>query len=119
MADQRAVEARSTEIAEAIGRRDVEGLRRFLAPGFSHRTTGGATTPADAFLEGVSAIPGTIEFVKLTNLQVEVVGDSALVTGTQHARVVIDGEIVDDRRGFVDYFVRSGDTWLLRAAFEL
>jgi hypothetical protein len=117
--DEQAVEARARAIAEAIGRRDVAALRVSLAPGFSHRTTAGTTTTADVFLAGVAAIPGTIEFVRLEAVQVDVVGDAALVTGTQHARVVLDGAAVDDRRGFVDYFVRSGPEWLLRAAFEL
>jgi hypothetical protein len=102
-----------------MARRDVAAVERCLAPGFSHRTTAGVKTAADAFLEGVAAIPGIVEFVRLQGLQVEIVGETALATGTQHARVVIDGEIVDDRRGFVDCFVRSGDAWLLRAAFEL
>ncbi len=111
--------AAARAVADAIARRDVDQLRDLLAPEFSHRTTAGIVTPADAFLEGVAAIPGTIESVRLDNVQVELLGDTALVTGTQHARVVLDGETVEDWRGFVDCFVRDGDRWRLRTAVEL
>jgi len=111
--------AAALAVADAIARRDVEHLRDLLAPGFTHRTTTGVVTPIDAFLEGIAAIPGTIESVRLEHLQVDGLGDAAIVTGTQHARVVLDGEAVEDRRGFVDCFVRDGDRWRLRTAVEL
>ena len=113
------VKAAAMAVAEAIGRRDVAALRDLLAPGFTHRTTTGVVTTADAFLDGVAAIPGTIDYVRVEQVLVDLVGDMALVTGTQHARVVVEGELVEERTGFVDCFARDGDRWRLRAAFAL
>jgi uncharacterized glyoxalase superfamily protein PhnB len=110
--------AAAIAVADAIGRRDVAALRELLAPEFCHRTTAGVVTHIDAFLEGIAAIPGTIESVRLEHLQSDLLGDTALVTGTQSARVVLNGEVIDDRRGFVDCFVREGGRWRLRVAYE-
>ena len=33
-------------------------------------------------------------------------GEHAMVTGIQRARVRLDGKEIEDRRGFVDWFVR-------------
>jgi len=114
----RVVEA-SERLADAIARRDVEAIGKLLAPGFVHRTPGGDSVDAAAFLAAIPQIPGEIEFVRLEALQVDLHGDGAFVTGIQHARVRIDGRHVDDRRAFVDWFVRVDGAWRLRAAAEL
>ena len=44
---------------------------------------------------------------------------SALATGVQHAQLRIDGAIVDDHRSFVDWFIREGGEWKLRAAVDI
>jgi uncharacterized glyoxalase superfamily protein PhnB len=111
--------AAAIAVADAIGRRDVLALRDLLAPEFCHRTTAGVVTYVDAFLEGITAIPGTIESVRLEHLQTDLLGDTALVAGTQSARVVLNSEVIEDRRGFVDCFVRDGNRWRLRSAVEL
>ena len=108
----------ATEIAEAIALRDVDALAVHLAPGFVHRVPGGATTDAATFLSGIRQIPGDISFVRLEHLEVEVSEGSAMVSGIQHAQVRIDGQAIDDRRAFVDWFVKSSGTWRLRMAIE-
>jgi uncharacterized glyoxalase superfamily protein PhnB len=110
--------AAAVAVSDAIGRRDLGALRELLAPEFCHRTTAGVVTYIDAFLEGIAAIPGTIESVRLEHLKSDLLGDTALVTGTQSARVVLNGQVIDDRRGFVDCFVREGSRWRLRVAYE-
>ena len=107
------------QIAAAIGRRDVEGLSGWLAPGFVARTPGGGAQQADAFLEAVRGIPGEIVFVHVEKVTVDLGDAAALVTGVQHARVRIDGTDVDDRRGFIDWFVRHGGQWRIRVAVDL
>jgi Domain of unknown function (DUF4440) len=52
-------------------------------------------------------------------LTTDVSGDSAIVTGVQHAQLTIDGAVVDDRRSFVDWFVREEGDWRLRLAVDL
>ena len=106
------------DIANAIGRRDVQALGAMLAPGFVHRSFSGATADATAFLDGVAGIPGEIAFVRLERITVDVGDDAALLTGIQHAQVKIDGQVVDDRRSFADFFVKTAGVWKLRAAAD-
>jgi hypothetical protein len=113
------VVAASREIASAIERRDVTTLSQLLALGFLHRTPGGEARDAQAFLAGISQIPGEIVFVRLVNLEVDLGAAGALVTGVQHAQVRIDGKVIDDRRAFVDWFVTDGERWRIRVAVDL
>jgi hypothetical protein len=109
----------ATEIAGAIERRDVGALERALAPGFLHRTPGGETRDADTFLRGILDIPGEILFVRLRNVSVDLSEAGAMVSGIQHAQVRIDGEDIDDRRAFVDWFVRHEGDWRIRVAVDV
>ena len=109
----------SHRIAEAIGRRDVAWLSGVLAPGFVQRTPAGATNDATAFLRAIEGIEANILFVRLEKVDVDVQGDGALATGIQLARVRVQGEEVEDRRGFVDWFVKVGGSWRLQVAVDL
>jgi hypothetical protein len=111
--------AAAERIAAAIGRRDLSALRGLLAPGFVHRTHGGDASDADAFLEAIAAIPGDIRFVNLVDVAIDVCPAGALVTGVQHAQVAVGDAVLDDRRGFVDWFVRVDGEWRIQAAVDL
>lgn len=117
-ADEHAIREASHVIASALGRRDTALLAEMLAPGFVYRGDAGAVD-AGAFLDGITNIPGDIAFVRLERLAVDVTADAAFVTGVQHAQVVVNGQRIDDRRGFADFFVRVDGRWLLRAASDL
>ena len=105
--------------AEAIGQRDIAVLSGLLAPGFTYRSDGGATaSDAAAFLDGIRSIPGDIAFVRIERMAIDLSGDAAMVTGVQHAQVVIDGQAVDDRRAFADFFVKIDGSWKLRAGAD-
>jgi ketosteroid isomerase-like protein len=105
-------------IAAAIGRRDAGLLAGVLAPAFTHRGDEGVTADAAAFLEAIRGIPGEIVFVRLERVDADISGDAALLTGIQHARLTLDGQTVDDRRAFADFFVKSDGGWKLRAAAD-
>lgn len=111
--------AASHDIAGAIARRDITALAGFLAPRFVYRTPGGEALEAEGFLENVRQIPGEILFVRVERLEIDIEGDAAIVSGMQHAQVRMDGAAVDDVRSFVDFFVRLGGRWVLRAAVGL
>jgi ketosteroid isomerase-like protein len=119
MDDRKQVIEVSEHIATAIARRDVRAIRALLAPDFVHRAIGGAATGVDAFLQAIEQIPGEIVFVKLDGLQIDVSGSAALVTGVQHAQVRMDGQLVDERRPFVDWFVKQAGGWRIRVAIDL
>ncbi len=118
MTDEAVLLQLAQDIAEAIGRRDVQALGRVLAPGFAQRGFAGSTAEASAFLDGVAGIPGEIVFVRLERVTVDISGAAALLTGVQHAQVKIDGQVIDDRRAFADFFVKVDGEWKLRAAAD-
>jgi hypothetical protein len=109
----------SQRLAGAISRRDVAALRGLLAKAFVQRPAGGDAAETDAFLKGVTRIPGDILFVRVEQLTVDISGDGAIVTGVQQAQLKIDGAVVIDRRPFVDWFVKEGGDWRLRVAIDL
>jgi ketosteroid isomerase-like protein len=117
--DLGAVRDASARIADAIRRRDTEALHSWLAPDFVHRTHGGPAVGPTAFLAAVAAIPGEIQAIELQSVEVDACGSGILVTGVQHARVVIDGQVIDDTRGFVDWFVKHNGQWRIQAAVDL
>jgi hypothetical protein len=109
MNDRDQVAEVSREIAAAIARRDVNAIRQRLAPGFVHRSLGGDGADAEAFLQAIAQIPGEIRLVRLEQLAVDFSPTGALVTGVQLARVMLDGQLIEDRRAFVDWFVKGED----------
>jgi hypothetical protein len=109
----------SERIAAAIAGRDLGTIRRLLAPGFVHRTHGGQRADGEAFVLAIQRIPGEIVFVRLERLEVDVTPNGVLLTGVQHARVRVDGQVVEERRPFVDWFVKHGGEWRIQAAVDL
>jgi ketosteroid isomerase-like protein len=106
-------------IADAIGARDVARLGTLLSSDFVHRKAGDGATGATAFLAAIERIPGEILSVALARIEIDMAKDSALVTGVQHARVRLDGELIEDTRPFVDWLIKESGEWRLRAAVEL
>ena len=113
------IAAAAEAVAAAIGARDVNALRGLLAPGFVHRTHGGEVAGLEQFLDGIAAIPGDINFVKLEDLRLDVTPAGVLATGVQHAQLRIDGQTIDDRRGFIDWFVDVNGEWKIQAAVDV
>ena len=106
-------------IADAIGARDVTRLGALLSSDFVHRKAGAGATGAAAFLAATERLPGEILSVNLARVEIDMAGDCALVTGIQHARVRLDGELIEDTRPFVDWLIKESGEWRLRAAVEL
>jgi len=119
MSDHEQLVTRSEALAAAIARRDVTAVRSFLAAGFVQRSAGADGVGADTFLGNIDKIPGEILSITVQQLTVDVAGDGALVTGVQHAQLRVDGELVDDHRPFVDWFVREAGEWRVRAAVDV
>jgi hypothetical protein len=119
MTERDRVAEASERMAAPIARRDLAAIRELLAPGFVHRTHGGAGADADAFIRAIEQIPFEILSVRLEHLEVDICATGALVTAVQHAQVRVDGQEVDDRRGFVDWFVQHAGEWRIQAAVDL
>ncbi len=118
MNDNDTIAGLAETIAAAIGRRDADALRLLLAPAFFHRDGAGVRSDAEAFLSAVAHIPYQIASVRLERLAVDVFDSTAIATGIQHAQVIVDGNVVDDRRGFLDVLIKREGRWLLQAAVE-
>jgi hypothetical protein len=119
MSDRDEIVSASRQLAGAIARRDLSAIAEHLAIGFVHRTHGGTVVDAEGFIRGIEQIPGEILSVTLERLDIDLLPSGALVTGVQHAQVRVDGQVVDDRRGFVDWFVKEGGAWRIQAAVDL
>jgi len=119
--DERArITAAATELAEALGRKDAAALDHLLAPDFRLRSPGGESMPRDAFIRAVCEIPAEVLAVTLTDLEIDLAGGSALVSGQQHARCRFHGEVIVEVRPFVDWFERTADgRWQVRVALDL
>ena len=119
MTERDRVAEASMMMADAIARRDLDVIRTLLAPGFVHRTHGGAGVDAQAFIRAIEEIPFEILSVRLEQLEIDICATGALVTGVQHAQVRVNGQDVYDRRGFVDWFVQHAGAWRIQAAVDL
>jgi ketosteroid isomerase-like protein len=118
MAPHHEIERCARRVAAAIGARDVDTLRTLLTDEFVHRAPGQPPTGLPSFLKAIAEIPGEIVSVSLANLSIDVVGDAALATGIQRAEVKVDGQLITDERGFVDWFVHNDGAWRIRVAVD-
>src|SRR5437016_7131850 len=82
--DLRAAEER---ILAAIKARHVHALRAHLTDDFIHTDLGGADRSRDAFLRLVHDAPYAIVRIAAEGLRVRVLGETAVVSGIQRARV--------------------------------
>jgi ketosteroid isomerase-like protein len=119
MAPHQDIERCARAVAAAIGARDIDTLRTLLDKDFVHRGPGQPGTDLSAFLEAIADIPGEIISVSLADLSIDVVGNAALATGIQRAEVRLDGQLISDNRGFVDWFVKTDGEWRIRVAVDL
>jgi ketosteroid isomerase-like protein len=121
MDDDRArITEAATAVADAIRNKDAAALDHLLAPDFRLRAPGGSSTPRDAFIRAVCDVPAEILSVTLEKLEIDLGDGMALASGVQHARCRFHGELLNDVRPFVDWFVRGPDgRWRVRVALDL
>jgi hypothetical protein len=117
--EREAVLAAANALAAAIGRQDAGAIKAVLTHDFVLRTPGGSSLSADAFVAQVRSITAEIDFVRLEQVQVDLKPGSALVSGVQHARVRIEGQVVDEYKAFADWFIETEHGWKVRVALDL
>jgi ketosteroid isomerase-like protein len=101
---------------DAIRARDAKALEGVLAEEFVYRAPGAEQNRAE-FLKAVASFPGRILSVEGTELRVNVYGETAVLTGVQHARVGDEkGAELTSTVAFTDIFVRRGGRWRLALA---
>jgi len=117
-ADTQAILDLEHEIMTAIRNKDAATLEPLLADDFIYRTHFGAEANKTEFLKSVAAFP--VEIVSITGdeLKANVYGETAIITGVQHAQARLPESGVEESAvAFTDVFVRRDERWLMVLAY--
>ena len=118
--DEGKVRAAEERISAAIMARDASALEGELAADFILSSPGKPDQARDAFLRAIASMPYRILEVGGEDIRCRLLGDVAVLSGVQRARVEIaPGNVVVARTAFADLFIREGDSWRLRHAFSV
>lgn len=105
------------ETMNAIRDKDTKALEGILTDTFVYRTPDAEVSRAD-FLKNITALPGRVLSVEGTGLRVSIFGDTAVLTGVQHARVRMDdGTEQTGKSAFTDVFILRRGQWRLALAY--
>jgi ketosteroid isomerase-like protein len=106
------------DIMAAIRSKDAAKLGPLLADEFCYRTHFGAETDKPGFLKSVVSSPFEILSLHGEELNVDVYGDTAIITGVQIAEArPPEGESEESVVAFTDVFIRREGSWLMVLAF--
>ncbi len=108
-------------IFHAIQARDLAALEAELDEAFVLSPIGQPEQDRPAFLAAIRDMPYQILEIHGEEIRVHALGEVALVSGIQRARVALpdNGAIVNAATAFVDAFVRFGAGWRLRHAVSV
>jgi ketosteroid isomerase-like protein len=108
------------DVFDAIRSKDVESLANFLADDFIHRNHDGLESGKATFLSGIGTMPVEIMSISGEHLRVSVYGDSAVLTGVQHAGWRQgDGTEGVSSVAFTDVFVLREAVWQMVLAYSV
>jgi ketosteroid isomerase-like protein len=125
MSENLDVEARLKQaeqrIFQAIQARDIPALEAELAEHFVLFSHGHPEQDRASFLAAIRDMPFQILEIRGEDVRVRVLGDVALVSGIQRARVAMpdNGAIVNAATAFVDAFARTDAGWRLLHAVSV
>ncbi|MEP6569724.1 MAG: nuclear transport factor 2 family protein [Acidobacteriota bacterium] len=106
------------DIRAAIKSKDTVMLEPMLADEFVYRTHFGAEADKAAFLESIASFPFEILSLRGEELNVNVYGDTAVLTGVQIATArPPEGETEESAVAFTDIFVLRDGRWLMVLAY--
>jgi len=106
------------DIMAAIKQKDAATLAPVLADDFIYRTHFGAEADKTEFLQSITSMPLEILSIRAEELKVNVYGDTAVLTGVQHAEArPVEGEAEESVVAFTDVFVRREGRWLMTLAY--
>lgn len=116
--DEGQVRAAEERIFAAILARDAEALEGELTRDFLLSAPGKPDQSRDDFLRAIASMPYRILEVGGEDIRFRLLGDVALLSGVQQARVEVGpSHVVVARTAFADLFAREGVSWRLRHAF--
>ena len=116
--DETAILAIEREIMAAIRNKDAATLAPMLADDFCYRTHFGAETDKAGFLQSIVSSPFEILSLHGEELNVNIYGDTAVLTGVQVAEArPPEGEKEESVVAFTDVFLRRDGRWLMVLAY--
>jgi ketosteroid isomerase-like protein len=106
------------DIMAAIKNKDAATLEPMLADDFIYRTHFGAEADKAEFLQSIASMPLEILSIRADELKVNVYGETAVLTGVQHAEArPVEGEPEESAVAFTDVFVKRDGPWLMVLAY--
>ncbi|HEV7843954.1 MAG TPA: nuclear transport factor 2 family protein [Pyrinomonadaceae bacterium] len=106
------------ETFEAIKHKDAVGLQRILDDRFVYRSPHAPEAGKAEFIKAATSLPVKLLSVWGENLQVNIYGQVAVLTGVQHAKVQTDdGKEAISSVAFTDIFVKRLHGWAMILAF--
>lgn len=116
--DEGQIRAAEERVFAAIMARDEEALRKELAADFILSSPGKPDQAREDFLRAIASMPYRILELGGEDIRFRLLGDVAVLSGVQRARVEVGpGHVVVAKTAFADLFVREGDSFRLRHAF--
>lgn len=107
-------------VFDAIRTRDLARLSAELTEDFVHTPFGSPDQDRDAFLRAIGEVPYKILELSGEDLRVRILGEVALLSGFQRAKVQFpEGAVVEGVSAFVDLFAGGPGAWRLRHAFSI
>jgi ketosteroid isomerase-like protein len=106
------------DIMAAIKNKNADTLAPMIADDFMYRTHFGAEADKAEFLKSIASMPLEILAIRGDELKVNVYGETAVLTGVQHAKArPLEGEAEDSAVAFTDVFVKREGRWLMVLAY--
>jgi ketosteroid isomerase-like protein len=106
------------EVMAAIKNKDAASLEPLFADDFIYRTHFGAEAGKAEFLQSIASMPLEILSVRGEELKVNVYGETAVLTGVQHAEArPLAGEAEESVVAFTVVFVKREGRWLMVLAY--
>jgi hypothetical protein len=102
---------RNESLFRAIAARDIATLEDVTTLDFRFETAEGDKGDRQTWLEGVRAIPYTIESITNEDLRLRPDGDHAVLCGVQRVVVLIDGKPILDEAQFCDRWENRDGRW--------
>lgn len=108
------------DVMTAIQNKDATTLAPLLADDFHYRTHFGAETDKSGFLQSIVSSPFEILSLHGEELNVNIYGDTAVLTGVQIAEArPPEGEKEESVVAFTDVFVRRNGRWAMVLAYAV
>jgi ketosteroid isomerase-like protein len=106
------------DIMNAIESKNSATLAEMVRDDFTYRTHFGAAATKAQFLQSIASFPMEIISIGGEELNVDVYGETAILTGVQRARArAPEGQPEESMVAFTDVFVKTNGQWLMVMAY--